>query len=109
MLKHYIDSLLKICNITLLKIDFKSYSQSKKNLETIKHSQTKSRLKLNSFYISKYFCLFIPKKKSKKARVGVAHILLYKRKGAEFVSEYRMKDEEANTYYNPKDKDFIYF
>jgi hypothetical protein len=45
----------------------------------------------------------------KKARIGLSHLDLYKKKSIEFVSMYRMKDEEFSRGLNPKNKDFIYF
>lgn len=45
----------------------------------------------------------------KKARIGLSHLDLYKKKSVEFVSMYRMKDEEFSRGLNPKNKDFIYF
>lgn len=45
----------------------------------------------------------------KKARIGLAHILMYKDKNKEFVEQYRIKDDHGDLHFNPKDKDFIYF
>ncbi|EAS01473.1 complex 1 protein, LYR family protein (macronuclear) [Tetrahymena thermophila SB210] len=45
----------------------------------------------------------------KKARIGLAHVLMYKDKGQEFVESYRIKDDPSDLHFNPRDKDFIYF
>ncbi|KAL4461041.1 hypothetical protein ABPG74_016513 [Tetrahymena malaccensis] len=45
----------------------------------------------------------------KKARIGLAHVLMYKDKGKEFVESYRIKDDHSDLHFNPRDKDFIYF
>lgn len=46
---------------------------------------------------------------SRKARIGLAHILMYKDKHKEFLEVYKMKDDHTEIHFNPKDKDFIYF
>ncbi|KAL4506966.1 hypothetical protein ABPG72_001387 [Tetrahymena utriculariae] len=45
----------------------------------------------------------------KKARIGLAHVLMYKDKGKEFVESYKIKDDLTDLHFNPRDKDFIYF
>ena len=45
----------------------------------------------------------------KKARMGLAHLQLYKVKNKEMIANYSMQNGEFNQGMNPKDKDFIYF
>lgn len=50
--------------------------------------------------------LFIEKK---KAKMGVAHILLFNEKMKELQNNYRIQDSGFMESLNPRDKDFIYF
>lgn len=48
-------------------------------------------------------------KETKKARIGVRHLLVYKDKSEELKNNYRIADEGYVESMNPKDKNFIYF
>ncbi len=50
--------------------------------------------------------LFIEKK---KAKMGVAHVMLFNEKMKELEGNYRIQDSAFVESLNPKDKDFIYF
>ena len=45
----------------------------------------------------------------KKARMGVAHVMLFNEKMKELQDNYRIKDSGFVESLNPRDKDFIYF
>ena len=45
----------------------------------------------------------------KKAKMGLAHVLLYKEKNEEMKKNYSISSDGFTESMNPKDKDFIYF
>ena len=115
--------LSKLSTLTLYRILIKNmrFYPSKKKFEvllSIKEGKDLSKKLKNPFFFR--FFLEFRKNKSlteekliiiekKKARMGVAHVMLFNEKMKELQDNYRIKDSGFVESLNPRDKDFIYF